>query len=283
MACLAVFGQVRDHEFVSFDDYKYVVQNPDLRDGLTLRGLSRTLQPQFLNWIPLTSLSYQVDYALYGLEPGGYHLTNLLFHTMSAVLLFLAFARMTGEVWRSGFVAAVFAIHPLHVESVAWVSERKDVLSGLFMMLTLHGYIHYRELPSSWSRYLATIACFALGLLAKPMLVTLPFVLLLLDHWPLGRLRDRAEWTAEWRGALIEKIPMLGLAAAASAVTFAVQGAVGGVHDFARLPIGWRFANALDSYAQYLLDAIWPSTRCTWSRWPGCRSARTCCRGCSRC
>jgi tetratricopeptide (TPR) repeat protein len=258
VACLAVFGQVRDQEFVSLDDYKYVVQNPDLRDGLTLRGLSKTLQPRFLNWIPLTSLSYQVDYALYGLEPSGYHLTNLLLHTMSAVLLFLVFARMTGEVWRSGFVAAVFAIHPLHVESVAWVSERKDVLSGLFMMLTLYGYVHYRELPSSWSRYLATIACFALGLLAKSMLVTLPFVLLLLDHWPLERFSGRADRTAEWRRALIEKIPFLALAAGASAVTFAVQGAGGAIHDFERLPLGLRVANAVDSYARYLLDAVWP-------------------------
>ena len=258
VACLVVFGQVRDYEFVSFDDYKYVVQNPDLRDGLTLRGLSKTLQPRFLNWIPLTSLSYQVDYALYGLEPGGYHLTNLLLHTLAAVLLFLAFARMTGEVWRSGFVAAVFAIHPLHVESVAWVSERKDVLSGLFMMLTLHAYIRYRERPNSWSRYLATNTWLALGLLAKPMLVTLPFVLLLLDHWPLGRFSGRADWAAEWRRALIEKIPMLGLAAVASAVTFAVQGASGGIHDFVRLSAGLRIANAVESYARYLLDAVWP-------------------------
>jgi tetratricopeptide (TPR) repeat protein len=257
-ACLAVFGQVRDHEFVGFDDYEYVVQNPDLRDGLTARGLLETLQPRFLNWIPLTALSYQVDYALYGLEPGGYHLTNLLLHTASVVLLFLAFARMTGEVWPSGFVAAVFAIHPLHVESVAWVSERKDVLSGLFMMLTLHAYIRYREAPGSWGRYMATIGCVALGLLAKPMLVTLPFVLLLLDHWPLARFTGRAEAPEEWRRALVEKIPMIALAALASAVTFTVQGASGGIHDFAELPMGWRFANALDSYARYLLDAAWP-------------------------
>jgi tetratricopeptide (TPR) repeat protein len=258
VACLVVFGQVREHEFVGFDDYKYVVQNPDLRDGLTLRGVSRALQPSFLNWIPLTSLSYQVDYALYGLEPGGYLLTNLLLHTMSTVLLFLAFTRMTGEVWRSGFVAAVFAIHPLHVESVAWASERKDVLSGLFMMLTIYGYVRYRELPSSWSRYLATIAWFALGLLAKPMLVTLPFVLLLLDHWPLGRFSGRADWTAECRGALVEKIPMIAVAAGASAVTFAVQGAGGAIHDFERLPLSLRVANAVDSYARYLHDAVWP-------------------------
>jgi tetratricopeptide (TPR) repeat protein len=258
VACLVVFGQVREHEFVGFDDYKYVVQNPDLRDGLTLRGVSRALQPSFLNWIPLTSLSYQVDYALYGLEPGGYLLTNLLLHTMSTVLLFLAFTRMTGEVWRSGFVAAVFAIHPLHVESVAWASERKDVLSGLFMMLTIYGYVRYRELPSSWSRYLATIAWFALGLLAKPMLVTLPLVLLLLDHWPLGRFSGRADWTAECRRALIEKIPLLAVAAGASAVTFAVQGAGGAIHDFERLPLSLRVANAVDSYARYLHDAVWP-------------------------
>jgi len=259
VACLAVFGQVRDFEFVGFDDYEYVVRNPDLRDGLTARGLLGTLQPRFLNWIPLTSLSYQIDYALYDLEPGGYHVTNLLLHTASAILLFLAFARMTGDVWRSGFVAAVFAVHPLHVESVAWVSERKDVLSGLFMMLTLHAYIRYREKPDSWSRYLATIGCVALGLLAKPMLVTLPFVLLLLDYWPLGRFTGRADAAGEWRRALLEKIPMLALAAVASAVTFAVQGASGGIHDFARLPFGWRLANALDSYTRYLLDAVWPS------------------------
>jgi hypothetical protein len=136
-ACLAVFGQVRDHEFVGLDDYVYVVQNAGLRDGLSWSGLLEAWRPHFANWIPLTALSYQVDYALYGPEPAGYHVTNLLLHTASAVLLFFAFARMTGAVWRSGFVAAVFAIHPSHVESVAWVSERKDVLYGLFFMLTL--------------------------------------------------------------------------------------------------------------------------------------------------
>ena len=216
-ACLAVFGQVREHEFVGFDDYVYIVQNSNLRDGLSASGLLGAFRPHFSNWIPLTALSYQLDYTLYGLEPAGYHATNLLLHTLSAVLLFLAFARMTGEVWRSGFVAAVFAIHPLHVESVAWVSERKDVLSGLFLMLTLHAYIRYRERPSSRGRYLAAIAFLALGLLAKPMLVTLPFVLLLLDYWPLGRFSEPAGARSEWRRALLEKLPMFALAAVASA------------------------------------------------------------------
>jgi tetratricopeptide (TPR) repeat protein len=259
-ACLAVFGQVRDHEFVGFDDYAYVVQNPNLRDGLSTSGLLGAFRPHFSNWIPLTALSYQVDYALYGLEPAGYHVTNLFLHTASAVLLFLALARMTGGVWRSGFVAAVFAIHPLHVESVAWVSERKDVLSGLFWMLTLHAYIRYRERPDSTGYYVAATVFLALGLLAKPMLVTLPFVLLLLDYWPLGRFAGRAGERAEWRRALLEKLPMFALVAAASAVTFVVQRASGTMQDLARLPADLRFANAVESYAHYLWDAVWPSS-----------------------
>ena len=186
-----VFLQVLEFEFVGLDDYGYVVQNPHLRDGLSREALWGAFRPYFSNWIPLTALSLQLDYALYGLDPAGYHFTNVALHTLSAVLLFFGLTRLTGEVWRSGFVAAVFAVHPLHVESVAWISERKDALSGVFWMLTLLAYGHYREQPASIPRYLWVLLCLALGLLAKPTLVTLPFVLLLLDYWPLGRLRRR--------------------------------------------------------------------------------------------
>ena len=256
--CLAVFGRVVGFEFVALDDFQYIVQNASLRDGLALDGLSSAFLPRFSNWIPLTELSYRVDYALYGLEPGGYHLTNLLLHTAGAVTLFLAFARMTGSVWQSSLVATIFAIHPLHVESVAWVSERKDVLAGLFWMLTLYRYALYRERPDSRGRYGAVIACFALGLLAKPMVVTLPFVLLLLDYWPLGRFTDRARARTELRRALVEKLPMFVLAAAASMITFYVQSDSGSVSGLVQLPLGLRLGNAVQSYSSYLANAVWP-------------------------
>jgi len=262
-AILAVFLQVREFEFVGMDDYIYVVQNPHLRDGLGSEGLLGVFRPYFSNWIPLAALSLQVDYALYGLAPAGYHLTNVALHVTSTLLLFFALARMTGRVWRSAFVAAVFAIHPLHVESVAWVSERKDVLSGVFWMLTLLTYARYCEQPESSRRYWIVVLCLALGLLAKPMLVTLPFVLLLLDFWPLGRLRDPRSngvvATVELRRAVGEKLPMFALAAAASVVTLLVQRSSGTVSDLTDLPAGLRLANALESYALYVWNAVWPS------------------------
>ena len=256
--CLAVFARVVAFEFVGLDDYAYVLQNASLRDGLALDGLYSAFQPRFSNWIPLTELSYRVDYALYGLDPAGYHLTNLLLHTAGAVILFLAFARMTGSVWKSALVATIFAIHPLHVESVAWVSERKDVLAGLFWMLTLNEYALYRERPESWGRYGATIACFALGLLAKPMVVTLPFVLLLLDYWPLERFSRKTQARTELRRAVVEKLPMFALAAGASAITFYVQRTSGTMAGLVKLPLGLRLSNAVDSYSSYLVDAVWP-------------------------
>ena len=189
LAVAAVFGQTLHHGFISFDDADYVYENEHVRDGLTgvaARWALTTFNAS--NWHPLTWLSHMADCQLYDLQPGGHHLTSLLLHAAAAMLLFLALERMTHALWPSAFVAAVFAIHPLRVESVAWVAERKDVLSGLLFMATLWLYARYAQRPASWGRYLAVLAAFALGLTAKPMLVTLPFVLLLLDYWPLGRL-----------------------------------------------------------------------------------------------
>ncbi|MCH7566036.1 MAG: glycosyltransferase family 39 protein, partial [Gemmatimonadetes bacterium] len=219
-ASLAVFYQVHDFEFVRYDDYIYVVQNAHLRDGLGISTFLNALGSNFQNWIPLTILSLHLDYELFGLDAAGFHLTNVAMHTFSAILLFFALSRMTGKHWQSGFVAAVFAIHPLHVESVAWVTERKDTLSGVFWMLTLLAYARYCEKPRSTRRYALTLVCLALGMMAKPTIVTLPFVLLLLDYWPLGRLRgpnsSAPRSFAETRRVIGEKIPMFGIAAAVS-------------------------------------------------------------------
>ena len=193
VATLAAYLQVRHHEFLGYDDPGYVIANPFLRLGVGWEGIRRAFaEPYMLNWIPLTSLSLQLDYQLYGLAPAGYLLGNVVLHTLSSLVLYAALARMTGARGRSGFVAAVFALHPLHVESVAWVSERKDVLSGLFFMLGLYAYARFAERPGSRASRARHAAALVLGLLSKPILVVFPFVLLLLDVWPLGRLAGSA-------------------------------------------------------------------------------------------
>jgi tetratricopeptide (TPR) repeat protein len=263
VATLAVFHPVRHHEFLEYDDAVQIVQNPQIRESLNIAGLMRAFQPYGSNWIPLTWISYQVNYAFSGLEPGGYLLTNVALHALNAVLLYLALVGMTGARWRSAFVAALFALHPLHVESVAWATLRKDVLSGLFWMLTLCAYAHYCRKPKSIRRYAWVFFCLALGLMAKPILVTLPFVLLLLDYWPLDRLRssestDRPH-SSGWRGALVEKLPLFGLIAASSAVTFIEQREFGAISTLESLPLGVRSANAFESYAIYVWTTVWPS------------------------
>jgi tetratricopeptide (TPR) repeat protein len=262
-ATLVVFYPVRQHEFVAYDDVLQIVQNAQIREGLSAAGLAHAFRPYDTNWIPLTWISYQINYAVSGLEPGGYLLTNVALHAASAVLLYLALVGMTGAIGRSAFVAALFALHPLHVESIAWATERKDVLSGLFWMLTLCSYAHYCRRPGSPGRYLWVFLCLTLGLMAKPMLVTLPFVLLLLDYWPLGRLRgsassDEARFSG-LRRLVIEKLPLFGLVAAASAVTFIVQRESGAVSALERLPLIARGANAIESYAIYAWTTLWPS------------------------
>lgn len=241
---------MRHHEFVDLDDYAGILKNPDLE----VSSLSEALvvaftRPLISIWVPLTMLSLELDRALYGSQAGGYLLTNVALHVVTSLLLFHVFVRMTGASWACAFVAALFAIHPLHVESVAWASERKDTLSALFFVLTLLAYLRYVERPASRLRYALVLVCLGLGLLAKPMLVTLPGVLLLLDHWPLRRLDVRA---------LREKLPMLALVVADAFVTWAVQGARGAFSYGMGLPLRLRIANAIDAIHIYLWQTLWP-------------------------
>jgi Flp pilus assembly protein TadD len=195
-----------------------------------------------------------LDCQLYGLNACGHHMTNLLFHTATAILLFLVLRQMTGALWRSAFAAMIFAIHPLRVESVVWVSERKDVLSGFFFVLTLGAYVRYVRHPPSWTRYATVVLLFALGLLSKNMLVTLPFVLLLLDYWPLGRLEPAAPHS--WRPLLVEKIPLFLLSLASCVATFLAPEKV---NNLDWMPFLFRLGNAVVSYAVYLQEMIWPA------------------------
>ena len=189
ISTLAVYWQMQDHEFVNYDDDVYITSNLNVQAGLTRESVYWAfMTSHFSNWHPVTWLSHMLDYELYGDRPKGHHLTSLFFHIASALILFIVLSRMTGELWRSGFVAAMFAFHPLNVESVAWVAERKNVLSTLFWLITMWAYIHYAAKPTV-KRYGLVLLFFALGLMSKPMLVTLPFVLLLLDYWPLRRLK----------------------------------------------------------------------------------------------
>jgi hypothetical protein len=188
---LAVFWQVNQYDFINFDDDVYVTQNSHIQSGITLDGFRWAFSTTYAEfWHPLTWLSLMFDYQLHGLNAGGYHLTNLILHIISTLLLFWLFNRMTGAIWRSAFIAALFALHPLRVESVAWISERKDVLSAFFWMLTLCLYVYYTEKPVI-RRYLLVLLCFACGLMSKSMVVTLPIVMILLDYWPLGRLQSQ--------------------------------------------------------------------------------------------
>jgi len=246
----AVFGQTLHHEFVSFDDSLYVYENATVTSGLSMHGLVWvfTHADCFL-YHPLTMLSLMADDQLYGLHAGGYHFTNVLLHTASVILLFLILRQMTGALWRSAFVAAVFAVHPLRAESVAWVAERKDVLSAFFFMLTLGAYVHYVRNPKSLTRYLMVAAAFVLALLSKPTVVTLPFVLLLLDCWPLQR-------TESLRRLILEKIPLLALAAGACVMTVLAAGKEVAADAYTSMPS--RIGNALVSYAVYLRQIVWP-------------------------
>jgi len=258
-----VFGQSLSHEFVNYDDDVYIYENHQVIGGLSAQGLVWAFTAAHAgNWHPLTWLSHMLDCQLYGLAPGGHHLTSLLLHAATAILLFLILFRMTGKLWPSAFVAGVFAVHPLRVESVAWVAERKDVLSGFFFMLTLGTYIGYVRNPFSKVRYFALLVAFALGLMAKPMLVTLPFVLLLLDYWPLRRMvapvaRD-TDRLGVWRiGDLIipvrlvvEKLPLLLLVLVSCVLTLWAQQI--SIMPVEYLPIHYRIGNALVTYVAYL-------------------------------
>ncbi len=227
---LAVFWQVNQYDFINFDDPVYVTENSHIQSGITLDGFRWAFSTRYADlWNPLVWLSFMFDYQLHGLNAGGYHLTNLILHIMSALLLFWLFNRMTGAIWRSAFVAALFALHPLHVESVAWIAERKDVLSAFFWMLTLCLYVYYTEKPVI-RRYLLVLFCFACALMSKPMVITLPIVMILLDYWPLDRFQSDKKKLSETKIAgiiplwqLREKIPFFILSAVLVIITLYTQ------------------------------------------------------------
>src|SRR5437867_2774687 len=287
------FGRALNHGFVDYDDQNYVLRNPRVTNGLTLDGVHWAFtHVDATNWHPLTTISHMLDSQLYGLQPWGHHLTNILLHAAAAILLFFALRELTGSgqavvgigdadrdqrsrvqrgsLWASVFVAALFAVHPLRVESVAWVSERKDVLSGVFFMLTLWAYARYaRSNGPSPFRYITVVVFFAFGLMCKPTLVTLPFVLLLLDYWPLGRTQrsssgargiTASKWRQRkdtWPWLVIEKLPLFVLSAASCVATLLAQQEA--LDASLKPPLGERVGNALVSYVMYLGQMIWPA------------------------
>ncbi len=245
-----IFGQTLAHGFLNYDDNDYVYENPTVVQGISSRAAAHFFtHPDCQLYHPLTMLSHALACQLFGLNPGGHHLINVLLHTASVVLLFLVMRQMTGALWRSVLVAAFFAIHPLRVESVAWVTERKDVLSGLFFVLSLSAYVWYSRRPT-WSRYAALALLFACGLLSKPMLVTLPLVLLVLDYWPLNR------WSQGFRRLAMEKAPLFALSAGSCLAT--MWAAKYAIASGASFPLGTRAANALVSSIVYLKQMFWP-------------------------
>ena len=274
VSVLAVFWQVRGHEFLTYDDPDYVTKNPHIRDGISPQAVLWALTSGYAaNWHPLTWISHMIDVQLYGMDPGGHHLTSVWIHAASALLLFLTLKRMTRRLWPSAFVAALFALHPLHAESVSWIAERKDVLSGFFWILTMWCYAAHAEKRSTGT-YLALLLSFAVGLMAKQMLVTLPFVLLLLDYWPLNRLRlpgapvgpakdsQAREGTGGGSSAgrvIREKIPLIALTVISSVTIYLVQQGGGAMSTRDLLPLGARVSNAIVSYMVYIEKTIWPS------------------------
>ena len=251
------YWPVRHFGFVRFDDPLYVTENPHVLGGLTGRGLQWAFTSgHAANWHPVTWLSHMLDVELLGVNAGAHHVVNVVLHVATSALLFIVLLRMTGARWPSLLVAALFALHPLHVESVAWIAERKDVLSALFWMLTIWAYHRYVIVPGP-RRFAWVLLLFALGLMSKPMVVTLPFVLLLLDVWPLRRLDPWPTW-ASLHPLLREKLPLLALSAASAVVTVLAQSRGGAVASTARLPLAERLGNAAISYVAYVQKTLWP-------------------------
>ncbi len=256
-ATFLVYVQVGAFDFVNYDDPDYVTNNPHVRDGITPNGLAWALTSgDAANWFPVTRISHMLDCQMFALDSGPHHLTSVLIHALAVLLLFAFLDLATGARWPSAFVAFVFALHPLHVESVAWVSERKDVLCALFWFLTLWTWVRFTLKPSR-SRYVLAVASFCLGLMSKPMIVTLPFVLLLLDFWPLRRgLRVR------------EKLPFFALSAASAVITILVQQSSGAVEALSTVPLSLRIENAAVSYIVYIAKTLWPSALAVFYPYP---------------
>ncbi|UCG60105.1 MAG: tetratricopeptide repeat protein, partial [Phycisphaerales bacterium] len=282
---LAIYWPVFGHEFVRYDDDKYVTENPHVTGGITRESVAWAFtRPHFHMWHPLTSLSHLLDCQLFGLNPRGHHLSSLLLHMANVALLSWVLCRLTGAIWPSAFAAAVFALHPLQVESVAWIAERKNVLSAFFWLLTMTAYFRYAERPNV-VRYLLVVVLFSLGLMAKPMIVTLPFVLLLLDIWPLGRIQWRLQDATQGvpklkqdrsayrqfstRRVIAEKVPLLIPAAFVSAITYLAQHRGGVMSDWDKVPLDQRLINAVTSYLTYIEKMIWPSKLAVFYPHPG--------------
>ena len=276
LATIVAYAPLSHNEFVSYDDNLYVYENPNVRAGLTFESAGwafSSLHGQTSYWHPLTWLSHMLDYTLFELNPLGHHITSLVLHIANTLLLFTVLRKMSSGFWQNAFVAATFALHPLHVESVAWVSERKDILSALFWILTMWTYLWYVKNPNKVI-YLLALLAFAMGLMAKPMVVTLPFVLLLLDYWPLKRIRF-AKWTSRNKpqshnpentirqkailSLVVEKIPFFALSVVLSVVTFMAQQKLGSIGTTEAFSISQRVANALVSYTSYIGKMIYPS------------------------
>jgi protein O-mannosyl-transferase len=266
MLVLASYWGVQGNDFINYDDPAYVIENRHVKDGVTSDGVGWAFTASYVsNWHPLTWISLMLDHDLFGMNAAGYHWTNLILHGLAGLVLFFALVRMTGEVWCSGLVAGLFGVHPLHVESVAWVAERKDVLSGLFWMLGIWGYVRYVE-RSRPVRYVWMVLFFVLGLLSKPMVVTFPLVLLLLDYWPLGRMTAGRQAVIR---LVYEKIPLFFLSAASCVITFLVQSDGEAVASLQNLPFVQRIGNALVAYAHYLVKTVWPVNLAVFYPHPG--------------
>ena len=272
---LAAFWQVRNNEFINLDDNLYVTENPHVQRGISFTGVLWAFTASHNGqWHPLTWLSHMLDCHLYGLNPSGHHTTNLLIHIANTVLLFILFFRMTGAPWQSAFIAALFAVHTLHVESVAWVSERRDVLYAFFWILTMWAYVRYVEVPKL-RRFLSVVLCFVLAIMSKPMAVTLPFILLLVDYWPLQRFRFREMDRQEYQilttlpnkspqklsifRLISEKASLFILAAVLSLFTIFANSEVGALSALAQLPLKVRLENAAVSYVRYIGKMFWPN------------------------
>ena len=259
VAVLVTYGQVLGHGFINLDDDQYVTANSMVLGGLTVDGVVRSfIEFASFNWHPMTWMSHMLDVSLFGMAPSGHHATNVLLHTANTVMLFWILANATSRHWLAAITAGIFALHPAHVESVAWVSERKDVLSTFFLLLTLGQYLRYCAAPNAKTMALVTL-CYALGLMSKPMLITLPFVLLLFDVWPLNRLSvDWNEARAQLPSLLKEKAALFGLTIASIVVTVVAQATGGAMKAGSVLSAGPRIENALVSYSRYTAKAFVP-------------------------
>ena len=258
-----LYRGVAHHEFLTFDDSPYVTRNIHVNTGLSLENIAWALKSlDEANWHPLTWISHMVDCQLFGLNPGPHHLVNVALHTMNVLLLFALLATATGAVWRSTFAAALFAVHPLNVESVAWVAQRKSLLCAFFCLLTILAYGVYVRRPC-WQRYLVVVVMFLCALMAKPMAVTLPLVLLLFDYWPLER-NGNSPPRRKWLNLAIEKVPLLVMSVLSSWVTIVAQRTGGAVAALSGLPLTLRIANAFVSYATYFWKTFWPVPLAVW-------------------